>query len=170
MVKNLPASAGDTGSIPGSWKLPHVSGQLSPFATSTEPACCNCWGLLAPEPVLCNKGCHHDEKPRNHKQRKPARSKGDPGLPNVKFEIFNIHDCCFKPLKFGIFHYIAMNDWYINKYVDVKHAWHWFWGTGWRDRGNCEGRLKKRWGNCSCRLEERQFTSCNAESFGKTYL
>ena len=38
MVKNLPSSARDTGSIPG-WgsKIPHATGQLSPCITTTEP-------------------------------------------------------------------------------------------------------------------------------------
>jgi len=34
-VKNPPANAGDTGSIP-SRKIPHATGQLSPCATATE--------------------------------------------------------------------------------------------------------------------------------------
>ena len=43
MVKNLPANAGDTGSIT-EWgtKVPHATGQLSPQpATTAEPACLN---------------------------------------------------------------------------------------------------------------------------------
>ena len=37
MVKNLPSNAGDVGSIPGrGTKIPHVAGQLSPCATTTE--------------------------------------------------------------------------------------------------------------------------------------
>ena len=35
VVKNLPAYAGDTGSIPG--KIPHFEEQLSPCATTIEP-------------------------------------------------------------------------------------------------------------------------------------
>ena len=36
-VKNLPCTAGDSGSIPGQGtKTPHASEQLSPCATSTE--------------------------------------------------------------------------------------------------------------------------------------
>ena len=39
VVKNLPASAGDTGLTPGPGsKIPHAAGQLSPRATTTEPA------------------------------------------------------------------------------------------------------------------------------------
>ena len=38
MVKNLPASEGDTGSIPGpGTKIPHATGQLSLYASATEP-------------------------------------------------------------------------------------------------------------------------------------
>ena len=39
VVKNPSCNAGDTGSIPG-WgtKIPHAVGQLSPRATTTEPA------------------------------------------------------------------------------------------------------------------------------------
>ena len=38
VVKNLPSNTGDTSSIPG-WgiKIPHISGQLSPHATTKEP-------------------------------------------------------------------------------------------------------------------------------------
>ena len=38
MVKNLPANAGDAGSIPGlGTKIPHSMGQLSLFTIPTEP-------------------------------------------------------------------------------------------------------------------------------------
>ena len=50
VVKNLPAGTGDKGSIPGLGKIPHVTGQLSLCATTTEP-------------VLRNKRSHHKEKP-----------------------------------------------------------------------------------------------------------
>ena len=42
VVKNLPCSAGDSGLITG-WgtKIPHATGQLSPQATTTDPACRN---------------------------------------------------------------------------------------------------------------------------------
>ena len=37
MVKNLPANAGDTGSIPGpGTKIPHAAGQPSLCVTTTE--------------------------------------------------------------------------------------------------------------------------------------
>ena len=35
---NLPANAGDTGSIPGPGRFPHATEQLSLCATTTEPA------------------------------------------------------------------------------------------------------------------------------------
>ena len=39
VVKNLPSNAGDAGSIPGhGTETPHATGQLSPCATTTEPA------------------------------------------------------------------------------------------------------------------------------------
>ena len=38
MVKNLPANAGDIGSIPSlGTGIPHAAGQLSPCVTTTEP-------------------------------------------------------------------------------------------------------------------------------------
>ena len=37
VVKNPPANAGDTGSIPGLGKIPHATEQLNPCATTTEP-------------------------------------------------------------------------------------------------------------------------------------
>ena len=37
VVKNPPANAGDTGSSPGSGRIPHAAEQLSPCATTTEP-------------------------------------------------------------------------------------------------------------------------------------
>ena len=38
VVKNPPANAGDTGSMPGPGRFPHAAEQLSPCATTTEPA------------------------------------------------------------------------------------------------------------------------------------
>ena len=38
VVENLPANAWDTGSIPGPGGFPHATEQLSPCATTTEPA------------------------------------------------------------------------------------------------------------------------------------
>ena len=42
MVRNLPCSAGDIGSIPGpGTKIPHAVEQLSPCTTTGEFMCCN---------------------------------------------------------------------------------------------------------------------------------
>ena len=42
-VKNLPAKAGDTGSIPGpGTKIPHAVEQLRPDSTTTEPGSHSC--------------------------------------------------------------------------------------------------------------------------------
>ena len=42
MIKNLPASSGDSGSTPGQGiKIPHVLEQLSPWATITEGHMCS---------------------------------------------------------------------------------------------------------------------------------
>ena len=38
VVKNLPANAGDTGSIPALGRLHMPPGQLSPYTTAIEPA------------------------------------------------------------------------------------------------------------------------------------
>ena len=40
VVENLPANAGDTGSIPAG-KILHAAKHLSPCATTTEPMCHN---------------------------------------------------------------------------------------------------------------------------------
>ena len=44
MVKNPPASVGDTGLIPGLGRFPHAVEQLSPCAIATEPVL---WSLGA---------------------------------------------------------------------------------------------------------------------------
>ena len=54
VVKNLPANAGGTGSIPGSGKIPRATGELSPGAPATEPA--------HVEPVLRNEKPAHRNK------------------------------------------------------------------------------------------------------------
>ena len=56
MVKNPPANAEDTGSIPGpGTKIPHAVGQLSPCASTTEPE--------SLEPVLRHKRSYGNKKP-----------------------------------------------------------------------------------------------------------
>ena len=56
VVKNQPANAGDTGSIP-SWgtKIPHAVEQLSLCTTTTEP--------VHLEFMLLKKRSHHKKKP-----------------------------------------------------------------------------------------------------------
>ena len=86
VVKNPPANAGDTGSIPGPGRS-HMHRATKPmrhnywacalellshnyWACALEPTSHNYWAhmpqLLRPthlEPVLCKKGSHHNEKP-----------------------------------------------------------------------------------------------------------
>ena len=63
MVEDLPASAGDTGSSPRSGKIPHAAEQLSPCATTTEPA--------RLEPVLRNKRGRDGERPEHRNEEWP---------------------------------------------------------------------------------------------------
>ena len=65
MVKNLPVSAGDRGSIPGPGRS-HCQG-------TTKPECRNCWRLCAPEPELPNK-----RSPRWRPPRREALTRGAP--------------------------------------------------------------------------------------------
>ena len=70
VVKNLPANAGDTGSIPDLRRSHMAAQQLSLCATTPEPV------LQSPgittaepralEPVLCNKRSQCNEKPSYH--------------------------------------------------------------------------------------------------------
>ena len=78
VVKNTPANAGECRSDPWFGKIPHTLGQLSPGATTTEPA--------HPGALLCSQRAHHSEKcvhhnwrvaPTPHNQKKPAHSKED---------------------------------------------------------------------------------------------
>ena len=58
VVKNPPANAEDTGSIPGrGTETPRAAGQLSPCVTTAEPTC--------PESVLRNQRSHGDEEPEH---------------------------------------------------------------------------------------------------------
>ena len=75
MDKNLPVNAEDTGFIPGSGKTPHAMEQLSPCASTTEPAldslhttanrppCYNYGSHTLRGPVLHGKRRHHSAKP-----------------------------------------------------------------------------------------------------------
>ena len=70
MVKNLPAKAGDTGSIPDLGRS-HMQGSneacvlqpLSLEAPTAEPTCDSCQSPCALEPVLRNRRSHHSETP-----------------------------------------------------------------------------------------------------------
>ena len=74
MVKNPPSNAGDVGLIPGQGsKIPHVAGQLSLRATTTELACLNERACVlqtteptrpgAPEPQLERSPCATTKSP-----------------------------------------------------------------------------------------------------------
>ena len=60
VVKNPPANAGGHGFEPWSGKIPHATEQLSPCATTTEPAHL--------EPMLRNKRSHRNEKPAHRNE------------------------------------------------------------------------------------------------------
>ena len=76
VVKNLPADARDTGSIPGPGRFRMLRGSATmPALTLTEltPVSRNYWAhvlqILKPEhlePVLCSKRSHQNEKPEYH--------------------------------------------------------------------------------------------------------
>ena len=82
MAKNLPASAGYTGSMPGLGRsqcsaatIPLCHKHWSPHL---EPLSHNCWAhlpqLLKPEhlePMLPHKKTHHSEKPPDYKEEQP---------------------------------------------------------------------------------------------------
>ena len=79
VVKNLPANARDTGSIPGPGRshMPWSNKAHAPhyWACALEPVSHNYWAhvpqLLKPahlEPVLRNKRSHRNEKPVNHNE------------------------------------------------------------------------------------------------------
>ena len=61
VLKNLPANVGDMGPIPdpGIFHIPWVN----PWAAMTELLCHNYGSPCALEPMLCNKGILHNEKP-----------------------------------------------------------------------------------------------------------
>ena len=65
VVKNLPVTAGDVGSIPD---LGGFHMQLSPFTTTTEPVLLSppATAMCALDPVLPTKRSHCNEKPTHH--------------------------------------------------------------------------------------------------------
>ena len=70
--KNPPASAGDTGSIPGWGRsyMPRTTKCVhhNYWAHALEPGCRNYWSPHALEPVLCTKRSHHKDKPAHCKE------------------------------------------------------------------------------------------------------
>ena len=56
--KNLPANAGDRGSIPDPGRFHMPQG-------NSAHASCNYWSLRTLEPMLHNKRTHHNEKPKH---------------------------------------------------------------------------------------------------------
>ena len=63
VIKNLPASAGDMGSVPGPGRS-HMQG-------ATKPVYHHHWAHSL-EPMLCNQGSQHNEKITLWSQRKPC--------------------------------------------------------------------------------------------------
>ena len=67
MVTNLPANAGDMGSIAGPGRS-HAAGQLSLCAATTQPVLKSLGATSAEEPMLY-KGSHHSKWPTHHHER-----------------------------------------------------------------------------------------------------
>ena len=85
MVKNPPYNAGDSGSIPDQGpKIPHAVGQLSPRATTTEPASLSERALMpqtteptrpgALAPQLEKTVCRKEESTRTPQRKIPHAS------------------------------------------------------------------------------------------------
>ena len=56
MVESLPCNSGDSGSIPGQGtRIPLTTGQLSPWATTTETHVRKLESLIGKDPTLHNK-------------------------------------------------------------------------------------------------------------------
>ena len=84
MVKNPPASAGDTGSIPGPATFHMPQGNQAHVSQLLR--------LTALKPVLHNKGSRHNEKPAHGQEEeppptatreKPAQSNEDPAQAKI---------------------------------------------------------------------------------------
>ena len=74
VVKNLPCIARNTGSIPGSGKIPHVTGQWSLYTTATEPAL---WRprTTAQKPLQWEAHTQQLESKAHRRQEDPARQR-----------------------------------------------------------------------------------------------
>ena len=86
VVKNLPASAGDMGSIPDLGRSHMLQGNKA--CAQLQSMCSRAWEpqLLSPcalEPMLCSKRSHHKEKPEHRNQINTACSIEDPGRPKT---------------------------------------------------------------------------------------
>ena len=88
IVKNPPSNAGDVSSIPGrGTKIPHVTGQLSPHATTRELAHLNWRGrvLQTTEPTC--PGVHvpqlERENPHTTPREKPTHCKERSHMPQL---------------------------------------------------------------------------------------
>ena len=89
MVTNLPSNAGDVGLIPGQGtKIPHAAGQLSPRATTTEPARLNERAHVLQATELTRSGPHvpqlERENPHATSREKPTRRNEETVLCNKK--------------------------------------------------------------------------------------
>ena len=103
VIKNLPATAGDTGSIPGledptcrgAAKPQHHkywASAWSPGATTAETVCLNYRTPRALEPVSCSKRSHCSEEPMYCKYRvAPAHCNKDPAWQKINTQILKIH-------------------------------------------------------------------------------
>ena len=72
MIKNPPASAGDTGSIPGPGRSHMTMEQLSQCATTTEPALYSLWATTT-EARAPRARAPQQEKPPQWETRAPQR-------------------------------------------------------------------------------------------------
>ena len=83
MVKNPPANAGDTGSVPNLGRF-HMPRQLNPCSMIAEPVLSSSGATTAEaghqEPLLCSKRSHGDEKqsPTTREQPPLSAARGSP--------------------------------------------------------------------------------------------
>ena len=83
MVESPPARTGDTGSVPWSGKIPHATGQPSPWATTPEPMSPRARALQqekapkgeAPAPQLESSPCSPQPEKAHTQQQRPSTAK-----------------------------------------------------------------------------------------------
>ena len=74
MLKNLPCNAGDLGLIPGrGTRIPHAVEQLSPSATTTEPAHSRAPAPKVEGPCAHRKIAHNAAKTRGSQELRDGR-------------------------------------------------------------------------------------------------